>query len=158
MGSRPPVVNEVTTRRRPPAVAVAAGLAALYGAVLVAVAALVLFEFVTGTGAVGSLGLDPQGVKGVLTLGVLLPLGALLLWRGAALLVRNRDPRLLALPLLLVLVFGSIGEVVDLVGTATATSDLIGAGILALAACPLVLLSLPGSRRWLAIGWLPRAR
>lgn len=78
MGSRPPVVNEVTTRRRPPAVAVAAGLAALYGAVLVAVAALVLFAFVTGTGAVGSLG-------------VLLPPGALLLWRGAALLVRNRD-------------------------------------------------------------------
>jgi cystathionine beta-lyase family protein involved in aluminum resistance len=59
-------------------VAVAAGLAVLYGAVLVAVAALVLSAFVTGTGAVGSLG-------------VLLPPGELLLWRGAALLVRNRD-------------------------------------------------------------------
>lgn len=143
---------------RPLAITAAAGLAVLYGAVLVAVAALVLFESLTGTGTIGNRGLDAQAVKGVLALGVLVPLGALMLWRGSALLIRARDPRLLALPLMLVLIFGCIGETVDLFGTATARSDLIGAGILVLAALPLALLTLPRSRVWLAVNWVPTRR
>ena len=143
---------------RPLAITAAIALAVLYGAVLVAVAALVLFEFVTGTGAIGNHGLDAQAAKGVLALGALLPIGALMLWRGSALLISSRDPRLLALPLMLLLIFGCIGETVDLFGSATARSDLIGAGILVLAALPLALLALPGSRAWLAVSWVPTRR
>ena len=141
--------------RRPTAVTAAIGLAAVYGAVLVAVAALVLFELVTGTGALGHRDLAGQAVKGVLTLVLLLPLAALMLWRGGALLARAHDPRLLALPLVLVFGFGCIGETVDLVGTASAGSDLVGAGILAATGLPLLLLSLPRSRAWISSGWSP---
>ncbi len=142
---------------RPVTVTAALALAFVYGAVLAAVAAGVLFELVTGTGAIGHRDLDAQTVKGVLTLGVLLPIGTAMLWRGAANLARDRDPRLLVLPLALLLAFGSLGEVIDLLGSASATSDLIGAGILVLAALPLAMLALPRSRAWIAMGWsLPR--
>jgi hypothetical protein len=59
---------------------------------------------------------------------------------------------------MLVLIFGCIGEAVDLFGTATASSDLIGAGILVLVALPLALLTLPRSRVWLAVNWVPTRR
>lgn len=143
---------------RPLAVTAAVALAVLYGVVLVAVAALVLFEFVTSTGSIGTRSLDAQAAKGVLTLGAVLPLGAVILWRGSARLIGARDPRLLSLPLMLLLVLGCVGETVDLFGSATATSDLIGAGILVLAALPLALLRLPGARAWLAVGWVPTRR
>src|SRR5512144_2118928 len=114
---------------RPPTITAAVALGVSYGAVLIAVAAGVLFEFVTGTGAIGHRHLNAQAGKGVVTLGIVLPLGAAMLWRGAANLARDRDPRLLVLPLALLLMVGCVGETVDLLGTATATSDLIGAGI-----------------------------
>ena len=44
--------------------------------------------------------------------------------------------------------FGCMGEFIDIVGTATTRSNLIGALILALTALPLGLLALPGPRAW----------
>jgi hypothetical protein len=49
-----------------------------------------------------------------------------------------------------VLLLGSIGEVVDLVGTATTQSNLIGAAILVAAAVPIGLLSTRSARKFAA--------
>lgn len=136
--------------RRPLAITVALTLAIGYAVVLVAFAAAVVYEFVTGTGSIGSKDLDPAAVKGVLSLCGLLLLGALLLCWGALLLGRGRDPRLMAVPLAIVLGIGCIGETIDIVGTATTHSNLIGALILALTALPLGLLTLPRSRAWIS--------
>ena len=144
--------------RRPFAINVVAVLAVLYGIVLAGEGAMILFELVTGTGAIGHDRTNAAAVKGMVTVGLLLPAGAVALWTGSARLTRAHDPRLLALPLLAVLLFGSIGETVDLFGTASARSDLIGAGILVLAALPLALLSLPRSRAWLGPSWWPARR
>lgn len=138
---------------RPPTITAAVALGVSYGAVLIAVAAGALFEFVTGTGAIGDRHLDAQAGKGVVTLGIVLPLGAAMLWRGAANLARDRDPRLLVLPLAGLLIVGCVGETIDVLGTATPTSDLIGAGILILVALPLAMLALPESRTWTAERW-----
>lgn len=145
--------------QRPLAVTAALILAVGYAGVLLAVAAAVLFEFVTGTGSIGHQDLGPAAVKGVLSFCVVLPLGALLLWRGALLLARQRDPRLIAVPLLVVFGIGSLGEAIDVLGTATARSNLIGALILVLTAVPLSLLGLPDSRAWMREQWrLPGRR
>ncbi len=139
--------------RRPLAVTAALSLAIGYAMVLVAVAAAVLYEFVTGSGSIGHKHLNPAAVKGVVSFCVVLPLGALLLFRGALLLARRRDPRLLSVPLVIVFGIGCIGETVDIVGTATTDSNLIGALILVLTATPLGLLALPDSRVWIGERW-----
>jgi len=136
--------------QRPLPVTTALVLAVGYAVVLVALAAAVLYEFVTGTGSIGRKDLSPAAVKGVLSFCVVLPLGALLLCRGALRLARHRDPRLMAVPLVVVLGFGCIGEVTDIVGTAMTRSNLIGALILFLTALPLGLLVLPGPRAWIS--------
>ena len=64
---------------RPVTVTAALVLAVVYGAVLAVVAGGVLVELVTGTGAIGHRELDAQTVKGVLTLGVVLPIGTVML-------------------------------------------------------------------------------
>ena len=91
---------------------------------------------------------DRNAAKGMAFVGILGLAGAALLICGAARTWRGSFAWTLV-PLLVVLVFGSIGEVVDLVGTATTQSNLIGAAILVAAAVPIGLLS-TGSARKLA--------
>jgi len=136
--------------RRPLAVTAISVLAVGYAVVLVAMAAAVFYEFVTGTGSIGHKDLNPAAVKGIVLFCVVLPLGALLLCRGALRLARDRDPRIMAVPLVIVFGFGCIGEVIDIVGTATTRSNLIGALILFLTALPLCLLAMPGPRAWIS--------
>jgi hypothetical protein len=79
--------------------------------------------------------------------GVLGLVGAALLIGGAVRTWRGSFAWTLA-PLLAVLLLGSIGEVVDLVGTATTQSNLIGAAILVAAAVPIGLLSTRSARKF----------
>lgn len=136
--------------RRPLGITTAVTLAIGYALVLVAVAADVFYEFATGTGSLGHEDLKAAAAKGVVTLCVVLPLGAVLLCRGALQLARYRDPRLMAAPLVIVFIFGCIGETIDIFGTATVRSDLIGALILCLTALPLWLLRRRDSRVWMS--------
>jgi hypothetical protein len=129
---------------RPVAVVVAAALSAVYslGLLWFGFAALaVLFR----TGGWG----DQNAAKGMVFVGVLGLAGAALLIGGAVRTWRGSFAWTLA-PLLAVLLFGSIGEVVDLVGTATTQSNLIGAAILGAAAVPIALLSTGSARKFAA--------
>jgi hypothetical protein len=130
---------------RPAAVVVAAVLSAVYslGLLWFGFAALtVLFR----TGGWG----NPTAAKGMVFVGVLGLAGAVLLIGGALRTWRGSFAWTLV-PLLVVLVFGCIGEVVDLLGTASDTQGiLIGAAILAAAAVPIGLLSTGPARRFAA--------
>jgi hypothetical protein len=130
---------------RPVAVVVAAVLSAVYslGLLWFGFAALtVLFR----TGGWG----DPNAAKGMAFVGVLGLAGALLLIGGAVRTWRGSFAWTVA-PLLVVLVFGFIGEVVDLLGTASDTQgNLIGAAILAAAVVPVGLLRTGPARRFAA--------
>lgn len=134
--------------RRPVAVAAAGALACCYGLVLLGVAAVLAGEFMTGRGAIGHEHLTGPAAKGVVFMVVVLTAGAVCLAIGAVQVWRGRPPGLLIAPLALLLVFGTVGEIADGLGSATASSELIGAGILLLAATPLALLLVPGSRAW----------
>lgn len=130
--------------RRPVAVVVAAVLSAVYSLGLLwfgGAALTVLFR----TGGWG----DSQAAKGMVLVGVLGLAGAALLVGGAVRTWRGSFAWTLV-PLLVVLVIGSIGEVVDLMGAATTQSNLIGAAILAAAAIPILLLITGPARRFAA--------
>lgn len=129
---------------RPAAVVVAAVLSAVYslGLLWFGLAALaVLFR----TGGWG----DRQAAKGMVFVGVLGLAGAVLLVSGAVRTWCGSFAWTLS-PLLAVLVIGSIGEVVDMIGTATTQSNLIGAAILVAAAVPIGLLRTDSARAFAA--------
>ena len=142
--------------RRPVAVVLAGMLGLTYALVLCGVGALLLWQLVTGTGAIGHQ--HPQGasLKGVLfTSSTLFVVAASLASGGVQLLrdrglSRRRGLLRLVLPLLLFLVVGCVGETVDLFGDASAASDVIGAAILLAAVVPVLLVRTPGARRWAA--------
>jgi hypothetical protein len=93
---------------------------------------------------------DPSAAKGMVFVGALGLAGAALLIGGAVRTWRGSFAWTLV-PLLLVLVVGTIGEVVDLLGTASDTQgNLIGAAILAAAVVPIGLLTTGPSRRFAA--------
>ncbi|MDQ1661533.1 MAG: hypothetical protein QOJ68_1513 [Blastococcus sp.] len=130
--------------RRPSTVVSAAVLSAVYslGLLWFGFAALsVLFR----TGGWG----NPMAARGMVFVGAAGLVGAALLIGGAALSWRGSYACTLV-PLLAVLVLGSIGEAVDLGGTATAQSNLIGAVILVAAAVPVGLLSTRSARNFAA--------
>jgi hypothetical protein len=77
---------------------------------------------------------DRTTANGMVFVGVVGLIGAALLIAGAIRTWRGSFTWTLA-PLAVVFVFGFIGEMVDLLGTATAQSNLIGTGILVAAAC-----------------------
>ena len=129
---------------RPAAVAVAAGLSALYslGLVWFGCAALIVLFRTGGWGArTAAKGMVLVGVLGLAGAAVLIG-GAVRTWRGSFVWT--------LVPLGAVLVFGSIGEVVDLAGTATAQSNVIGAAILVATAVPIGLLSTRSARGFAA--------
>ena len=133
---------------RPLAVVAAGALACSYAVVLLAEAAVLIGELLTGRGAIGHEHLAGMAVKGVIVLAAALAGGAVCLATGAVQAWRGRPPGLLVVPLLLLVVFGTIGEISDGLGGATASSELIGAGILVLAVVPIALLLAPRSRAW----------
>lgn len=92
---------------------------------------------------------DRNAARGMVFVGVLGCAGAALLIGGAVRTWRGSFAWTIV-PLVAVLVFGSIGEVVDLVGTATMDSNLVGAAILVAAATPIGLLSTGSARRFAA--------
>ncbi|MCU1670565.1 MAG: hypothetical protein JWP40_3492 [Blastococcus sp.] len=129
---------------RPAAVAVAATLSAVYslGLLWFGFAALAVLFRTHGWG-------DRNAAKGMAYVGVLGLIGAALLIGGAVRTWRGSFAWTLV-PLLAVLLLGSIGEVVDLVGTATTQSNLIGAAILVAAAVPIGLLGTRSARKFAA--------
>ena len=138
---------EVTDPRapRPAAVVVAAALSAVYslGLLWFGLAALTVLVRTGGWG-------DHNAAKGMVFVGVLGLAGAVLLIGGAVRTWRGSFAWTVV-PLLLVLVFGSIGEVVDLMGTTSdAQGNLIGAAILAAAVVPIGLLSTAPARKFAA--------
>ena len=133
---------------RPWTVALTAVLAAVYAVAFVAVAAVVLAEFVSGRGKIGVEHLHGQAAKGVLFLVIVLCAGGALLLVGAYRLLTRRRAALLAVPFAVFLVVGAIGETVDAVGSASAGSNAVGGLLLVGAAVPLLLLASPRARRW----------
>jgi hypothetical protein len=129
---------------RPAAVVVAATLSAVYtlGLLWFGFAALAVLFRTDGWG-------DRDAAQGMVFVGALGLVGAALLivgavrtWRGSFAWTH--------VPLLVVLPLGSIGEVVDLMGTATTQSSLIGATILVAAAVPIGLLSTRSAQNFAA--------
>jgi hypothetical protein len=125
---------------RPATVVVAAVLSGVYslGLLWFGFAALVVLFRTGGWG-------DPTATKGMVFVGVAGLVGAALLIGGAVRTWRGAFACTLV-PLVVVLVFGCIGEVIDALGTATAQSNLIGAAILVAAVVPIGLLSTRSAR------------
>lgn len=133
---------------RPLTVTLAAALAVCYSAVLASVAIGIMYEVVTGTGHIGSLRLNGNGLQGAVETIALLGFGAVCLARGAYRSWVGRGSALIVLPLCALIAIGVVGETIDLLGTASGASNAIGAGILVLAALPVILMSRPSSRVW----------
>lgn len=81
-----------------------------------------------------------------ITLITLFGAGSLLV--GVRRLLTAKRPTNLLIILAVPLVIGTIGQTIDVIGTASMESNLIGFGILLLFLIPVVLLSLPSSRKW----------
>jgi hypothetical protein len=90
---------------------------------------------------------DHMAIRGMVLAGAAGLAGAALLIGGAVRTWRGSFAWTLA-PLLAVLVVGSIGEVADLAGTATAQSNLTGAAVLLAAALPVGLLCTRSARNF----------
>jgi hypothetical protein len=130
-----------------------AGLLRTYAVVFVVLGALVLGELPLGIGHVGHEQLRARQLGGVIAFVAVLGVGALIL-RAAAGLVGSADPatgdvaRRLVLAILgPLLLFGTIGEVIDIAGTSSTGSNLIGLLILVLAGLPVALLATAGADR-----------
>lgn len=144
MGVPADIPGVTSSSPRPAVVVVAAVLSAVYSLWLLwfgSAALAVLFR----TGGWG----DRNAAKGMIFVGVLGLAGAALLIGGAVRTWRGSFAWTLV-PLLAVLVFGSIGEVVDIVGTATTQGNLIGGAILVAAAIPVGLLATGSARSFAA--------
>lgn len=129
-------------------VIVAAALALAFACAFLVVAVVVGVDAVTGHGTIGSAARHTSGgraspASGVWGLVVALTLGALWLVRSAIRALRHRSYLGIVVPLGIFLVLGTVGEVIDLFGTASGTSDLVGGGILLLASAPVALLWRP---------------
>lgn len=128
----------------PRSVVVAAALSATYSLGLLWFAGAA-FVVLCRTGGWG----DRAAVKGMVFVVLMGSLGATLLIGGAVRTWRGSFDWTLV-PLVAVLVIGSVGEVVDVVGSATALSNLIGAAVLVAAAVPVGLLRTSSARHFAA--------
>lgn len=118
--------------------------------ILGGLAAVLAVEQVTGRGDLGSKHLTGLALRGVVTVVTLLLVVAIVLWVGAGRVLHQGTYLLMVFPILCFLAVGTIGETADLAGTASGASDLVGLGILALAALPPLLLTTRSARRWKA--------
>lgn len=123
----------------------AAVLGLLFACAFIAVAVVISVDAVTNHGPIGTAARNTVGGRGspatgVWTVAVVLTLGGLWLIRSAVRALRRQSYLGIVLPLGFLLVVGTAGEIVDLLGTASGISDLVGALILVLATVPIVLL------------------
>lgn len=142
--------DSVDVRRAPAVVLVAAALATLYALVPAGVAVWLGVAFVNGEGNLGELDGDRLAQKGVVRFIVALLVVSGFLVAGVMRVIRRHDARFIVVPLLVVLAVGTVGEVVDALGDASGRSLLIGLGILAAVAVPVMLLRTRRARSWLA--------
>lgn len=140
-----PVAHRQQTGAR---IVVAAALAAVFACALGIMAVAVAVHAVTIRGTIGTAASDFKGGRtspatGVWALVAALLAAAAFLIRGAVRALRQERFSGIVIPLGLLVLFGSVGEIMDLLGTASGASDLIGAGIIILAALPVALLWRP---------------
>jgi len=138
--------------KKPLAIVAASLLGAAYAATLIIVAVSLVYEFVSHTGSIGAQHLDSNGTQGLIWVALAFLVGASLLGGGAYQIWVNRRPHMLVTPLAILLVIGCIGETADIIGTATASSNLIGVGVLVAMALPVGLVSTPSARAWFKQG------
>ena len=119
---------------------IAAILACCYALALLAVIVTILMAVISRQGTIGHL--TGYSRRGPIVLSFLLLLGAVDLVLGAIMVWRGRRGFVLMVPLGFIFVVGCIGEVVDIIGGSSVTSNLIGGGILLLSVIPVVLLLL----------------
>ena len=126
-----------------------AALSVVFAFVFVWIALLLIEEFVTGTGQIGEQGLGGLAASGLVEFSVfLIALAVYLVIAGRRLLMRGKS-KMLTVPLVLLAVYGVIGESISLAGSGVNRSNDIGMIVLLVLALPVVLLVLPSSRRWL---------
>jgi hypothetical protein len=126
-------------------VIIAAAIAAVFACAFLVVAVAISVDALTNHGAIGTAARNTNGGRfspaaGVLMVALLLTLGAIGLIRGAVRALRRESYIGIVIPLGILLVVGTVGETIDLVGTASSASDAVGLGILFLAAVPIALL------------------
>lgn len=124
---------------------VAAVIAVAFSCAFLVLAVGISVDAITDHGAIGTAARNTSRGRfspsaGVFMVTFLLALGATWLIRGAVRALHRESYTGIVIPLGILLVVGTIGETVDLVGTASAASDAVGLGILAVAAVPVVLL------------------
>jgi hypothetical protein len=135
------------TRRPPASVWIAAVLVMAYGVVLLGEGIVLLANYAQG-GTAAAPHLDATGLRGLQFVGIALCVIALLFGLAGVMFLRRGSPLLFVIPLALIFLGGSIGEIVDVTGGSDLTGNLIGLGILLLAIVPIVLAYIPPSRAW----------
>ncbi|MGN8025760.1 hypothetical protein [Microbacterium sp. 22242] len=120
---------------------IAAILGCCYALVLLGVVVFLLTAMITHQGTIGHL--TGTARRGPLVVSALLLLGAVDLAIGAVLVWRGRRGFLIMVPMGILFVVGSIGEVLDIANGSSLAGNLIGGGILLLAVIPVILLLLP---------------
>jgi hypothetical protein len=133
--------------RAPATVWLASTLVAIYGLVLAGEGISLGIASLSG-GTPSDPHPDLLAMRGMIWLAVVLLASAVLLGFAAVRFVRAGRALLFVLPLGLLVVIGLIGETVDIVGGSGLTDNLIGAGIVVLAAVPVVLAYVPSSAAW----------
>lgn len=126
-------------------VVIAAVLAFCYAAVLIGLAVLLAVDWTSGVGTVGHLTGRVEN-RGVAMFLVACLAGAAALVTGSVRALRGNRGLGIIIPLGVVTVIGCIGEPLDIASGNPATSNIIGAFILAMAILPIVLLLLPRRR------------
>jgi len=123
-------------------VIIAAILASCYSFALAVVAVALIVQWVTRQGTIGNLTSNAAN-RGVAFLVVVCVGGAIALAVGAGNAVRGRRGLAAIIPLAVLVLFGLIGESIDIASGNPLLDNLIGAAIIVAAAVPLVLLLLP---------------
>ncbi len=132
-----------------PFVVRAAGwVAVAYGAGLVVYAVYIGWAMLVARIGTAARSGDPTVVKGSVSLVTWLLVGALVLVAGGIAVRRGGSRAGVVGPLGALVLVGTIGESVDLAGTASGHDDIIGAAVVLATVVPVGLLLLPVARRW----------
>ncbi|MDO8121223.1 hypothetical protein Q6346_07850 [Isoptericola sp. b490] len=133
----------------PSAVRIVAALGIAYALVAVGAAVYVLVLLRDGVGGLAAAASDRFVLRGAVMLILALLIAAAALAVGARRLLGGRGALMLAIPLAIVVVVGTVGEIADSIGGVDGRSLLIGLGIIVAAGVPLLLLGTRGARNWI---------
>jgi hypothetical protein len=131
---------------RPTSVNIAASLGILYAIVLLVGAIAMLYEYAERRGNLGHQ--TGPAAKGVVGFSIFLFIVSVALVMAVRRLISQRRRTMFIVILCTGLAFGTMGETIDSVGSATFGSDAIGLAILFLMALPVALLVIPSARTW----------